>query len=167
MLLVPFPKVDVVAVRLYRIGDAQSTLAVFREAVRRGAADHYDERQRFVWSRAIVGLEAWRASRVASTTWVAEVRGEIVGFTDLTDAGEIDMLYVHPDRTRRGVGKALLDEAEREARARDHLGLRTHASLVAEPLFAREGFVVLKRQHVALGREELANALMEKFLEPA
>ncbi len=53
--------------------------------------------------------------------WVAERGGTVVGFAELGPcmqddsllgfAGEVYMLYVHPDATGQGIGRALLDQA--------------------------------------------------------
>jgi putative acetyltransferase len=53
--------------------------------------------------------------------WVAEDRNEIVGYFGIEVAGpsccELRRMYVVSDRRRRGIGKALLSEAERQCLA--------------------------------------------------
>ncbi|MGH9523262.1 MAG: GNAT family N-acetyltransferase, partial [Terriglobales bacterium] len=50
--------------------------------------------------------------------------------------GHIDMLYVHPDVARRGIGSALLLWVEEAARASDLRRLYTEASITAGAVFA-------------------------------
>jgi len=73
---------------------------------------------------------------------VAEVDGHVVGFSDLTEGGEVDMLFVHPDAGGRGVVQALLTRVLAEARRRGVDRVTTRASRVARPVFERLGFTV-------------------------
>ena len=166
MAVYAFPTADVLRIRRYDRADAPDTVRVFTDAVRRGAADWYTEAQRIAWAPVIIDLLDWTARRLRHRTWVAERRGEVIGFTDLTSDGEIDMLYVHPEHTRSGVGRALLDEAERCAREADMPELHARASLVGEPVFRRHGFDVVRKVWVDLRGERLAQVLMHKLLEP-
>ena len=164
--VVPLPSTDVIELRRYREGDAGATLAIFWEAVREGTADHYTEAERIAWASAVFDVAAWAAARASRATWVGDVCGRAVGSADLKDNGEVGMLYVHPDHTGCGVGKALLDEVERSARDLDMPFLHAQVSLTAQPLFRRQGFILVREKVVELGGERLANAVMEKPLEP-
>ena len=168
MALHVFPASDALTVRAFTRADAGATRQVFRHAVRVGAANCYSEAERIAWWGGSVVTDAdWRMAREAQPTWVAERRGEVVGFVDLKSDGEVNMLYVHPDHTRRGIGSALLDEVEQSARGADMMRLHARVSLVAEPVFARAGFLVVRRQWAERDGERLAQAVMEKVLEPA
>ena len=158
---------DSTTIRRYDRADAPATLRVFRDAVRRGASSFYDDAQRLAWAPVVIDLADWSAQRTRHRTWVAERQGEIVGFTDLTAMGEITMLYVQPEHTRSGIGRALLEDAERCAREADMQHLHVRASLVAEALFKRQGFNVVHRERVEIRRERFAQALMEKRLKPS
>ncbi|MFD9689803.1 GNAT family N-acetyltransferase [Kitasatospora sp. NPDC059088] len=79
-----------------------------------------------------------------ASTLVAEEGGRVLGFAALTGAppsGELDLLYVEPDRIGRGVGRALFEEVRDRARA---LGLRrftVDADPNAEPFYLAMGAV--------------------------
>ena len=161
-----YPSSNAIAIRRYDRADAQATLQVFREAVRRGAAELYDEAKRLAWAPTLIDLREWTATRGRGRTWVAEKHGEVVGFIDLDIEGLIGMLYVHPEHAREGIGGALLDEVERAARELDISKLRVQASLVAQPLLRRKGFIVVQNRLVERRGEWLAQAKMEKVLEP-
>ena len=161
-----FPNAETMTLRLLTPYDVPQTLRIFREAVREGAAGVYSETERNAWAPSVMEAGSWRIRRLSQPTWVAEVRGEVVGFSDLTSDGEVGMLYVPPDHTRFGIGSALLDEVERHAREEGRSRLHTHASLLAEPVFARRGFVVVRRQWAERGGERLAQAVMVKVLGP-
>lgn len=164
--ILPLPSPDLIELRHYRPGDAEATLVIFREAVRKGAVGQYSDVQRAAWAPAVMDQHAWGVARASKPTWVAEVRGRAVGFSDLKPDGEVDMLFVHPSFTGRGVGRALLEELERCARELEMPLLRALVSLTAQPLFRRQGFVLVREQVIELRGERLANAVMEKLLEP-
>lgn len=165
-MIVPWPSTDQVRLRPYRPEDCEPTFRVFREAVIQGASGHYTDLERLAWSRHVIGLTLWARERNAHPTWVAEACGSVLGFADLTEHGEVGMLYVHPAHARRGVGKALLDEVERQARELGLKRLHACASLVAEPLFKRQGFAAIAREHVELQNQRLKRTRMLKILEP-
>ncbi|MFE3505066.1 GNAT family N-acetyltransferase [Kitasatospora sp. NPDC059146] len=79
-----------------------------------------------------------------ASTLVAEEGGRVLGFAALNGAppsGELDLLYVEPDRIGRGVGRALFEEVRDRARA---LGLRrftVDADPNAEPFYLAMGAV--------------------------
>lgn len=53
----------------------------------------------------------------ATTVWVAELAGAVVGYVAFRDDW-IDHLYIHPDRQGQGIGPALLDKALEDGRPR-------------------------------------------------
>ena len=166
MAVLAFPSADTLSLRRPSLNDVPHTLRIFRDAVRHGAESCYNEAERNAWAPSVMDAGSWMRSRLAQPTWVAEIRGAVVGFSDLTNDGEIGMLYVDPRFTRRGVGSALLAEVERQAREDGRVNLHARVSLVAEPVFTRAGFVVVRRQWAERQGERLAQAVMEKVLEP-
>lgn len=165
-MLVPLPSAGVITLRPARKADASACLEVFRAAVRRGAGDHYSLSQRAAWAPAVIDGKAWETARLWQPTWVADVRGAVVGFCDLRPDGEINMLFVHPDHSRHGIGGSLLDEVERAAREKNMPRLHALASLVALPVFRRRGFEVVREQLVERRGEHLPQVVVEKLLEP-
>ena len=131
-----------VTLRPYRDTDAEPTWQVFHAAVRVTAAADYTPEQLAAWSPDEVDLEAWGRRRAAAWTMVAVAGERVVGFSDLTDDGVLDMLFVHPDAGGRGVARMLVEAVLNEARRRGHTRVVTHASRTARPVFERLGFVV-------------------------
>lgn len=135
------PRVNI-TIRGYRPGDAEATWRAFHEAIHRTAASYYSEEQMKAWAPGVMDAQGWNARRTQAWTVVADVDGEVAGFSDLTADGLLDMLFVHPEFGRRGVGRLLVEAVLKEAQRRGLNEVRTHASRAARPAFERLGFIV-------------------------
>jgi len=142
--------------------DGPATLAIFRAAIRVTAAADYSPEQIEAWAGTDVTPEQWSAKRTATDTVVAEIDGRVAGFTDLDDSGHIDMLFVDPEQSRRGVATALLEWALTRARDLGIAEVNTHASLTARPFFEHHGFTVTRRQHPVIRGVEMTNFAMRR-----
>ena len=94
-------------------------------------------------------IEAWAGARqptdylkpVASgRLYVAVLDGNVVGFSEFhKDSQELKAVYVNPDYTRRGIGKALFEHLCNEARGDGINSLWLNASLTAVPFYLAVG----------------------------
>jgi putative acetyltransferase len=128
--------------------DAVDTWRVFHAAVHRTAIRDYTPEQVGAWAPPIIDDAAWSRARSTSHTYVACLGDDVVGFSDFTDDGVLDMLFVHPDAAGRGAARALVTHVLAEAEAAGHHRLTTHASVTARPAFERLGFTVERAQSV-------------------
>jgi GNAT superfamily N-acetyltransferase len=71
-----------------------------------------------------------------------------------TQAAKIRAFFVEPTKARRGVGSALLERCEKEARARGFLRAEMMATLPGVKLYAARGYVGGKRVRYDLGDGE-------------
>jgi putative acetyltransferase len=147
-------------IRPYEPWDARATWRVFHDAVHGTASRDYTPAQLRAWAPAEIDEERWHRARSASHTRVACLDGAVVGFSDFTDDGVLDMLFVHPAAGGRGVARALVARVLREAAAAGHHRLVTHASATARPVFERSGFRVLAAREVERRGQVLANVEM-------
>lgn len=131
---------------------------LFYDTVHSVNAADYEPRQLDAWADGQVDLEAWDASFRAHRTLVAEEKGELIGFGDITADGYLDRLYVHRLHQRRGVATALCDRLEQLADG----PIVTHASITARPFFEKRGYRVVRRQQVERRGVLLTNFVMEK-----
>lgn len=152
-------------VRPYRHADAVATLNVFLDAVQITASADYTRLQVAAWARPERrDLAEWHRRLSARETIVAIVCERVVGFSDVSTDGLIDMMFVAPEFGRRGVATALLGAVI--ARAVE-LGLaRVHAdvSVTARPFFERAGFGVVRKQHPIVDGVTMTNFHMERML---
>ncbi len=85
-------------------------------------------------------------------TRVAVACGRIVGFATLLAAGELEDLFVDPDRMRRGVGRALVLDAVAVARAQGLERIEVTANGHALDFYESVGFVLDGAVETAFGR---------------
>lgn len=97
-------------------------------------------------------------------TLIATFEGSPVGFAALEGNNIIDMLYVHPAATGRGVATTLCDALEKLAVARGATNLVVEASDTARDFFAHRGFEPYRRNTISVGNEWLGNTTMKKAL---
>ncbi|KPC54458.1 GNAT family N-acetyltransferase [Amantichitinum ursilacus] len=129
------------------------------------AAPHYTPEQRRAWvERALSDAASWREKLVSNTVWHALEGDVVAGFCSLTHAGLVDWLFVHPAFARKGVARALLEQAETMARYEGLTRMDTFASLAAQPVFAACGFTLDYRQDVDVNGIKLENAHMVREL---
>jgi predicted GNAT family N-acyltransferase len=112
-----------------------------------------------------VSVEADRDGRDGEATHVVAVRGGVViGTCRLVYDGvtaKLGRMAVEPGTRRRGVGTAMLREAERQARAAGARRLTLHAQTPAKTLYSRGGFTERGAEFV---EEGIPHVTMEKSL---
>lgn len=151
-----------VSIRPYQPSDLDAVITIFERAVREVASKHYTPAQIDAWAHT--ERKGWRKARLSRPTWIAEIIGEPVGFSDLEKDGHLDMMFVHPAFQRQGVASALLNTVETAARKQLLAVIYTEASLSARPFFERRGFAVIMPQTVKCRGQKLTNFKMRKSL---
>lgn len=137
-------------IRPFVAADAAPTLEVFQHAVRATAVTDYSSEQIAAWAPADPDRGSWLNRRAQLNTVVAVVDDVVVGFTDVSGSGFIDMMFVDPAVGRRGIATALLLWVRTEAERLGSSSLTTHASITARPFFEAHGFVVDHERHPTL-----------------
>lgn len=117
-------------------------------AVHEGTRDAYTREQRLAWGGDTIDLLRWKTRVEALIGFVAEEDGEPIGFITIDNSGYIDLAFVLPSATGRGVGRTLLNAAEQWAFVNGATHLTTEASLVARPLFERNEWFVLEEEEI-------------------
>jgi putative acetyltransferase len=150
--------------RIFRPADAEAIVALFRDTIRRVNCRDYSAEQILVWAPDEIDVERWRRRLLSHFTVVAELAGAIVGFGNLAENGHVDCFYVHADHQGQGIGRALLNALEDEARRRQISRLFSEVSITARPFFERLGFTTLQLQTVEFRNVSFVNFRMEKLL---
>ena len=157
------------AMRPYRSGDAEAIAALTLAAIRTSAPRAYSPAPVAAWAErySVEGLleAATRGDAIPVTVDEAD---RPLAYAVLAADGHLAMLYCHPDHAGRGLGRALLAEADQAARAGGIARLFTEASELARPVFARAGYRLLHRHDFAIptaaGEVAIHNYAMEKPL---
>jgi len=143
--------------------DSDMLADIMFDAVRNGES-RYSEQQRAAWIPARRSGEDWVARLQRQDVIVAEQDGEAVGFVSLAEGGYVDFAYIRPKAQHTGLFRQLLSRIIERAVAKGEPLLWTHASLMAEPAFAKLGFTIRKRERVRIGDQEFDRCEMEKSL---
>lgn len=110
-------------------------------AIRETCSRSYSADQVSAWA-GLLSPDSYKAVLQERIMTVAIDRAEVVGFGQLNqDTGEVDALYVLPERQGEGIGQLLLAELESEARARGLGKLVLSATLNATEFYRRAGYV--------------------------
>lgn len=129
------------------------------------AAADYTAAQIEAWSQPNTrDLGEWNVSMLSRMSFVAEVDGHVVGFSDVDREGYIHMMFVAPNYQRHGIAGVLLKHAEQRARAGGATALSANVSITARPFFERHGFVVEAERHAEVRGVTMLNFSMRKVL---
>ena len=151
-------------IRPYVRNDAEAIVTLFYETVRTVCAADYTPEQLRAWAPEVPDPAAWHKRMAKRHTLVAEENGEIIGFAELDQGGQLDMLFCRADVLGRGVGRRLYGKIEERAREAGLMRIVTETSITARPFFERRGFHVVKQNCVVRDGVELTNFTMEKRL---
>jgi GNAT superfamily N-acetyltransferase len=97
-------------------------------------------------------VAAWLAAPT-NHALTAERDGQLLGLALLTQGGKLALCYVLPEALRTGVGRALLDAIEEQARAWNIGKLHLHSPSSASPFFERHGYTNAGREKACFGME--------------
>lgn len=147
-------------IRAYTFKDAQATLSLFLDTVKSINARDYSDCQIKVWVNPNKDLNQWNLSLLQNHSFVAQIKGEIVGFIDISPSGYLDRLFVHKDHQGQGIASTLFQKV---IDLFDFKKITTHSSISAKPFFLSKGFTVIKEQQVELQGVYLTNFVMEKI----
>lgn len=113
----------------------------------------------------LVGCGGWSRRRLlfGKTNGHSPLADELVPGRD---AARIRAFFVHPDFTRQGIGRSLLQKCEAEAKAAGFASLELVATLSGEKLYASAGYQAMEVIEIQLG-DGITNRCisMRKWLE--
>ena len=113
----------------------------------------------------IVGCGGW--SKRKTLYGGDQMKGDADDLLDPAhDAARIRAFFVHPDWTRRGIGRSIIEACEAAARQEGFRSMELGATLPGEPLYAAMGYTVTTRFDIAMpDGETLPAAHMVKSLD--
>ena len=103
--------------RPLRAEDYRDAARIFFCAVHDGTRHAYTLQERRAWAGDSIDLPRWQTRLASLTGFVAVENAEPVGFMAMIPGGHLDLAFVLPSCAGRGIGRALLDAVEAQARA--------------------------------------------------
>ncbi|ATW24815.1 GNAT family N-acetyltransferase [Candidatus Formimonas warabiya] len=149
-------------IRRYAKKDYEEIMKLFYETVHYINCRDYSPAQLDAWAPKRENKERWKGSLENNYAIVAEMKGLIVGFGDLTNGGCFDKLFVHKDFQRQGIATAIAEEIEKHAFYAGLQEIHTEASITAQPFFLKRGYVVWREQQKPYQGEIFLNYFMKK-----
>jgi putative acetyltransferase len=92
---------------------------------------------------------------------------ETIAWIAMTATGYIDMLFCLPEAIGRGAAGQLYDTVEEIAIARGLTRMTAHASLLAQPFFAKRGWRIESHEMHVRNGVALPRAEMSKTISPS
>lgn len=146
-------------IRLYRSSDCPTLAQIYYDTIHTVNAADYTPAQLDAWATGNVDLADWDAYFLARHSFVAEMDGKIVGFSDMDDRGYLGRLYVHKDYLGRGIGKALCDAAEKAVCVPKYT---LHSSITAKPFYEKLGYYTVEMRQMPRKDQFITIYVMEK-----
>jgi GNAT superfamily N-acetyltransferase len=145
-----------IEIRIAGPDDAADACHVLRRSITECCgADHGgrpEVLQGWLGNKTPENVASWIASS-SNYTLVALRDGELVGVSLLTQAGKLSLCYVLPEALHAGIGKAMLQAVEAQAREWGVSVLRLHGTASGRDFFARNGYVLAGKEKSCYGVE--------------
>lgn len=154
-----------IKIRLFQTQDADRIAQLFHDTVREVNIRDYSIDRVRAWAPDHIYFRNWAEACGDRHTYIAEDKGEIIGFGELESDGRIDCFYCHKDYQRCGVGTRIYRAIEAKALELGIAHLRTESSITAKAFFKSRGFSIVKQQQVCCRGEMFTNYVMEKHLK--
>lgn len=130
-------------------GDRPGICTVHVRAIRKTCSRSYPPEEIDDWA-GLLSPDSYTAVLQTRVMIVATDGDMVVGFGQLNpDTGEVDAIYVLPERQGEGIGRMLLNELEEQARARGIATLELSATLNATEFYRRAGYA---QRHASVHR---------------
>ncbi|MYM58368.1 GNAT family N-acetyltransferase [Vibrio sp. OCN044] len=150
-----------ITIRQYKPEDAQALWEVFFFTVRNINIQHYSQQQVEAWAPDNWNQEVWQEIMLQISPYIAEIDGQVAGYTDLQDSGLIDHFFCHYKFQGKGVGRAMMEYVIEQSKQRGISRLYSEVSITARPFYERMGFNLVREQQVEMRGQLMTNFVME------
>lgn len=151
-----------IEIRNYQPADLEMIAQLFYDTVHAVNSKDYSQEQVDMWAPKGVISTNLKQALQNDLAYVALNKDTLVGFGTISSLGFLGHLYVHKDFQGMGIGAKLLKALEAQMQALGIREIQTYASITARPFFERQGFVVIKENHVVRETVTFLNYFMVK-----
>jgi putative acetyltransferase len=153
-----------ILIRRYEPGEEPALFDVYFTAIHLVAIHDYTDEQIHAWAPRDMDAALWKNKMREINPFVAELRGEPVGYADVQSNGYIDHFFVSGKYPRRGIGSLLMERIFAHAISSGVRSLTSYVSRTAQPFFARFEFIVVEQRSPEVRGVVIPNALMSRRL---
>ena len=152
-----------ITIRNYSAEDAKALWDIHFYTIRNINIRDYSQAQVEAWAPERLEPSVWEKRMKGLSTFVAEIDGVIVGYTDLQANGLIDHFFCHHEYQGKSVGKALMKHIFKVGNSRGIKRYFSEVSITARPFYEHFGFKVVQAQQMEVRGQKLRNFVMEKY----
>jgi putative acetyltransferase len=153
-----------ILIRRYEPGEEPALFDVYFTAIHLVAIHDYTDEQIHAWAPRDMDAALWKNKMREINPFVAELRGEPVGYADVQSNGYIDHFFVSGKYPRRGIGSLLMERIFAHAISGGVRSLTSYVSRTAQPFFAKFEFIVVEQRSPEVRGVVIPNALMSRRL---
>jgi putative acetyltransferase len=153
-----------ILIRRYEPGEEPALFDIYFTAIHLVASHDYTDEQIQAWAPRDIDAALWKNKMRQINPFVAELRGELVGYADVQSNGYIDHFFVSGKYPRRGIGSLLMERIFAHAISEGVRSLTSYVSRTAQPFFARFGFILVEQRSPEVRGVVIPNAHMSRRL---
>lgn len=151
-----------IELRKAELTDIDDIVALYQGTVRNVNVKDYSPEQIDVWAGGANNPQRWESAINEQYFVLAEIDGELAGFSSIAEDGYLDFMYVSKDFQRCGAASALIQEIERKAIEQNNKEIYSHVSKTAKGFFEKMGYEHIKDLNDPYKGVIFINALMVK-----
>lgn len=150
-------------IRRFEPGDAEAVARIRAETITQ-LTEHYDREALEAWAGSITAADFERSAE-RFRRWVAVEGADIAGYGDWNpETKEFAGIYVDPSAQGKGVGSALYDKIEADAREQGAQRLWANATLNARGFYEKHGYSEEGEGYYQAGEFRIRTIMMGKRL---
>lgn len=131
-------------VRAANVSDTAQVCDVLRRSILEVCAPDYNDQaviKEWLSNKTEDNISTWIQSGNTYSVVCADEANIVVGFGQITLAGEILLMYLVPEALHKGNGKLMLQQMENFASLQGLNEIRTTSSITAKAFYERNGFI--------------------------
>ena len=148
--------------RKAKLDDLGEIQELFVETIISTCTNDYNTNQIDAWVSSVDNVDRWKSFLTNQYFLIAESEGKIVGYGSLENGDYLDLMYVHKDFLRQGIGNMIFDKLKEQSLILRFDKLNSDVSKTAVPFFKTKGFKVIRENRKMMNGVEIINYHMSQ-----